>query len=137
MLVVYDSRTGNVKRFINKLNMRAMPIGELDLVDEPFVLVTYTTGFGQVPDRVMSFLNRNGNKLQGVSASGNRNWGDGFAKSADTISSLFNVPVISKFELSGTNQDMEYFVERVRNIETHRAEQRTDATGSGRLLSIG
>ncbi|GMK48466.1 MULTISPECIES: class Ib ribonucleoside-diphosphate reductase assembly flavoprotein NrdI [Paenibacillus] len=137
MLVVYDSRTGNVKRFINKLNMRAVPIGELDIVDEPYVLVTYTTGFGQVPERVMNFLNRNSNYLQGVSASGNRNWGDGFAKSADTISSLFDVPVISKFELSGTNQDMEYFVERVRNIETHRAEQRIDATRSGRLLSIG
>ncbi|GLX66858.1 class Ib ribonucleoside-diphosphate reductase assembly flavoprotein NrdI [Paenibacillus glycanilyticus] len=137
MLVVYDSRTGNVKRFINKLNMRAMPIGDLDIVDEPYVLVTYTTGFGQVPERVMSFLNRNSNNLQGVSASGNRNWGDGFAKSADTISSLFNVPVISKFELSGTNLDMEYFVERVRNIETHRVEQRIDATRSGRLLSIG
>ncbi|ACT02642.1 MULTISPECIES: class Ib ribonucleoside-diphosphate reductase assembly flavoprotein NrdI [unclassified Paenibacillus] len=137
MLVVYDSRTGNVKRFINKLNMRAVPIGELDIVDEPYVLVTYTTGFGQVPERVMNFLNRNSNNLQGVSASGNRNWGDGFAKSADTISSLFNVPVLSKFELSGTNQDMEYFVERVRNIETHRAEQRIDATRSGRLLSIG
>ncbi|MFX3635718.1 MAG: class Ib ribonucleoside-diphosphate reductase assembly flavoprotein NrdI [Candidatus Pristimantibacillus sp.] len=137
MLVVYDSRTGNVKRFINKLNMRAMPIDEFSAVDEPFVLITYTTGFGQVPERVMSFLKRNNKHLCGVSASGNRNWGNGFAKSADTISQLFNVPVISKFELSGTNQDMEYFVERVRTIETYRIEQRIDATRSGRLLSIG
>ncbi|MFF2482793.1 class Ib ribonucleoside-diphosphate reductase assembly flavoprotein NrdI [Paenibacillus sp. NPDC058071] len=137
MLVVYDSRTGNVKRFINKLNMRAMPITENSTVDEPFVMVTYTTGFGQVPERVMSFLKQNGKNLRGVSASGNRNWGNGFAKSADTISEIFSVPVILKFELSGTNQDLEYFVERVRNIETYRTEQRIDATRSGRLLSIG
>ncbi|WP_042159452.1 class Ib ribonucleoside-diphosphate reductase assembly flavoprotein NrdI [Paenibacillus gorillae] len=137
MLVVYDSRTGNVKRFINKLNMRAVPIEEQSEVDEPFVLITYTTGFGQVPERVMSFLKQNSDHLCGVSASGNRNWGNGFAKSADTISEMFGVPVVSKFELSGTNQDMEYFVERVRTIETYRTEQRAHAAGSGRLLSIG
>ncbi|MDQ6419046.1 class Ib ribonucleoside-diphosphate reductase assembly flavoprotein NrdI [Paenibacillus sp. LHD-117] len=117
MLVVYDSKTGNVKRFINKLNMRAMPIDEQVEVEEPFVLVTYTTGFGQVPDKVNTFLKTNHGLLRGVSASGNRNWGNGFAKSADTISSMYDVPVILKFELSGTSRDTEYFVERVRAIE--------------------
>ncbi|MDQ0112721.1 class Ib ribonucleoside-diphosphate reductase assembly flavoprotein NrdI [Paenibacillus harenae] len=119
MLVVYDSKTGNVKRFINKLNMRAMPIDEEKSVDEPFVLVTYTTGFGEVPEKVASFLKRNFEHLRGVSASGNRNWGTGFAKSADTISQMYDVPVISKFELSGTSQDTEHFVERVRTIEAY------------------
>jgi len=119
MLVLYDSKTGNVKRFINKLNMRALPIDEQDVVDEPFVLITYTTGFGQVPEKVSSFLRSNWKQLRGVSASGNRNWGQGFAKSADTISQMYNVPVISKFELSGTSQDTQYFVERVRTIEAY------------------
>lgn len=119
MLVVYDSKTGNVKRFINKLNMRAVPIDERDEMDEPFVLVTYTTGFGQVPEKVNSFLQSNHELLRGVSASGNRNWGQGFAKSADTISKMYDVPVILKFELSGTNQDTQHFVERVRAIEAY------------------
>ncbi|QAY65312.1 class Ib ribonucleoside-diphosphate reductase assembly flavoprotein NrdI [Paenibacillus protaetiae] len=119
MLIVYDSKTGNVKRFINKLNMRAIPIEEHQKVDEPYVLVTYTTGFGQVPEKVKSFLSRNNKLLKGVSASGNRNWGTGFAKSADTISEMYGVPVINKFELSGTAQDMEQFVERVRIIEAY------------------
>ncbi|MHA6484800.1 class Ib ribonucleoside-diphosphate reductase assembly flavoprotein NrdI [Paenibacillus sp. strain BS8-2] len=117
MLVVYDSKTGNVKRFINKLNMRSMSIDNETEINEPFVLVTYTTGFGQVPDKVNSFLKTNHGMLRGVSASGNRNWGSGFAKSADTISSMYDVPVILKFELSGTSLDTEYFVERVRAIE--------------------
>ena len=88
-------------------------------MDEPFVLVTYTTGFGQVPHKVDQFLQENHNMLRGVSASGNRNWGSGFAKSADTIAQTYNVPVITKFELSGTNQDMQHFVERVQTIETY------------------
>ncbi|MGG3673769.1 class Ib ribonucleoside-diphosphate reductase assembly flavoprotein NrdI, partial [Bacillus nitratireducens] len=28
-------------------------------------------------------------------------------------------PIVSKFELSGTNNDVEYFKERVREIATH------------------
>ncbi|MEK3882580.1 class Ib ribonucleoside-diphosphate reductase assembly flavoprotein NrdI [Paenibacillus sp. PL2-23] len=119
MLVVYDSKTGNVKRFINNLNMRAVTIDEQRKIDEPFVLVTYTTGFGQVPEKVDSFLAENYSLLRGVSASGNRNWGPGFAKSADTIAKKYDVPVILKFELSGTSQDREHFVERVRAIEAY------------------
>ncbi|MFC4776754.1 class Ib ribonucleoside-diphosphate reductase assembly flavoprotein NrdI [Paenibacillus sp. GCM10023252] len=119
MLVVYDSKTGNVKRFVNKLNMRSVPIEESESVDEPFVLITYTTGFGQVPEKVASFLRNNHGMMRGVSASGNRNWGAGFAKSADTIAQQYDVPVLLKFELSGTSQDTERFVERVRTIEAY------------------
>ncbi|MBN2979945.1 MULTISPECIES: class Ib ribonucleoside-diphosphate reductase assembly flavoprotein NrdI [Cohnella] len=119
MLIAYDSKTGNVRRFIAKLNMPSVQIDENMSVEEPFVLVTYTTGFGQAPERVMKFLNRNHRQLKGVSASGNRNWGDGFAKSADTISSLYGVPVITKFELSGTTRDVEHFVRGVNDIEAY------------------
>jgi ribonucleoside-diphosphate reductase 2, operon protein nrdI len=119
MLVVYDSKTGNVKRFVKKLNMKAVSVDERTEVDEPFVLITYTTGFGQVPEKVNDFLKRNHKMLRGVSASGNRNWGAGFAKSADTIADQYGVPVILKFELSGTSQDTQQFVERVRTIEAY------------------
>ncbi|MEF2245503.1 MULTISPECIES: class Ib ribonucleoside-diphosphate reductase assembly flavoprotein NrdI [unclassified Paenibacillus] len=119
MLIVYESKTGNVKRFINKLNMRAVSVDEQSEINEPFVLVTYTTGFGQVPEKVNQFLERNSKNLRGVSASGNRNWGTGFAKSADRISEKYHVPVILKFELSGTTQDTKHFVERVQTIEAY------------------
>lgn len=119
MLVVYDSKTGNVKRFVKKLNMKVVSIDEMPKVDEPFVLITYTTGFGQVPQKVSQFLEDNHKMLRGVSASGNRNWGTGFAKSADTIAETYQVPIISKFELSGTNSDTLQFIERVQSIETY------------------
>ncbi|MFC5700117.1 class Ib ribonucleoside-diphosphate reductase assembly flavoprotein NrdI [Cohnella faecalis] len=113
MLIAYDSKTGNVRRFVNKLNLPSVQIDESMTVNEPFVLVTYTTGFGQAPDKVLHFLERNHGKLMGVSASGNRNWGEGFARSADRISEKYGVPVICKFELSGTTKDVERFVKEV------------------------
>ena len=119
MLIAYDSKTGNVRRFINKLKLPSVQIEESMQIDQSFILVTYTTGFGQVPDKVMSFLKRNHEKMRGVSASGNRNWGDGFALSADRIAEMYGVPVISKFELSGTTRDVETFVQEVRAVASY------------------
>ncbi|MFC4305129.1 class Ib ribonucleoside-diphosphate reductase assembly flavoprotein NrdI [Cohnella boryungensis] len=119
MLVVYDSKTGNVRRFVEKLKLPAVQIEESLDLDQPFILVTYTTGFGQVPDKVSSFLKKHHQKLRGVSASGNRNWGDGFALSADRISEMYGVPVISKFELSGTKRDVEKFVQEVQAVASY------------------
>ncbi|GIQ68772.1 class Ib ribonucleoside-diphosphate reductase assembly flavoprotein NrdI [Xylanibacillus composti] len=119
MLIAYDSRTGNVRRFIAKLNMPAVQIDDQLSLDEPFVLVTYTTGFGQVPDKVDAFLKRNYRRMRGVSASGNRNWGDRFAASADRIAELYGVPVVSKFELSGTRQDVDQFRQGVSSIAAY------------------
>jgi len=113
MLVAYDSRTGNVQRFIDKL--QGIPLVKVSdglLVTEPFILVTYTTGFGQVPETTLEFLESNNKYLQGVASSGNRNWGDNFGVAADKIAALYSVDVISKFELSGTSMDVEIFVER-------------------------
>jgi len=121
MLIAYDSRTGNVQRFVQKLGpeWRCVRIQPDLTLDEPFVLVTYTTGFGQVPEKVEAFLARNHALLRGVSASGNRNWGDYFARSADLISQRYNVPIVSKFELSGTGRDVELFQREVAAIAAY------------------
>jgi protein involved in ribonucleotide reduction len=116
MLIAYASRTGNVRRFVQKLGFKAVKIEDSLQLDEPFVLVTYTTGFGQVPEQVESFVQKNRSRMLGVAASGNRNWGANFAKSAELISTRYGVPVISKFELSGTNGDIQTFKERVQSI---------------------
>ena len=117
MKIVYDSKTGNVKRFINKLNMEAIKIEENLIITEPFILVTYTCGFGDIPPKVLDFLLENNKYLYGVSASGNRNWGSNFARSADTIANAYSVPIVSKFELSGTKTDIDYFIRRVRELQ--------------------
>ncbi|MDF2668532.1 MAG: ribonucleotide reductase stimulatory protein [Paenibacillus sp.] len=121
MLVVYDSRTGNVEKFVRKLGVKTMRLQDCERIDlsEPFVMVTYTTGFGNAPANVISFLERNRVYLKGVSASGNRNWGTSFAKSADTIAELFEVPIVHKFELSGTTSDVERFQEGMRRVAAY------------------
>lgn len=121
MIIVYDSLTGNIKRFIEKLNTECLQIEELMEIDEVFILLTYTTGVGKVPDKVERFLEKNHENLVGVSASGNRNWGYLFGASADRISDKYKVPIISKFELSGTKKDVDNFLEGVKKLEILRA----------------
>lgn len=122
MLILYDSKTGNVQNFVDRLNMEAIKIPhtiEGLEIDQPFILITYTTGFGQVPASVDHFLEKNSHQLVGVAASGNKVWGANYGKSADTIANKYNVPILMKFELRGTAEDIDLFRERVQSIETH------------------
>ena len=41
-----------------------------------------------------------------------------FGASADKISAKYEVPIVSKFELSGTNNDVEYFKESAGDCDT-------------------
>ncbi len=119
--ILYFSRTGNLELFANKLrkqgytNIEAITPGMI--VNEPFVLVASTIYFGEVPVEYKRFLRDNPSGLIGVSGSGNRNWGRNFAIAADIIAERFDVPVISKFDLSGNVHDLKAFVEGVEKLE--------------------
>ncbi len=118
-MLVYDSRTRNVQNFVSKLDYppeKIFKINENLTMNEPFVLITYTTGYGEVPETTLKFLESNHKNLIGVSASGNKNWGDNFAKSADKIGEMYGVPVISKFELRGRQDDVVTFIEGMRKV---------------------
>ncbi|WP_019241465.1 MULTISPECIES: class Ib ribonucleoside-diphosphate reductase assembly flavoprotein NrdI [Bacillus] len=117
MLIVYDSLTGNVKRFIQKVESKAQKITEGLIVKEPFILVTYTVGFGEVPKSTIDFLSNNYPFLQGVATSGNRVWGANFGKAGERISNKYLVPLLLKFELSGTKQDIEVFKQGVAQLD--------------------
>lgn len=110
MQLVYFSKTGNVSRFINKLNQNFFPtIKGGDFISEtPVILVTYTTGYGEIPSEVKTFCERNNHNIKFVIASGNRNWGEMFARSGDLIATQFDAKMLYKFELSGTNKDVNY-----------------------------
>jgi protein involved in ribonucleotide reduction len=95
-------------------------INSIDSLDEPFILITFTAGMGQVPPTTRAFLNQYGHLLQGVASGGNRNWGPNFAKAANLISEEFNVPILLKFELAGTRQDIDLFLERTTGHEMAR-----------------
>ncbi|WP_328588896.1 class Ib ribonucleoside-diphosphate reductase assembly flavoprotein NrdI [Niallia nealsonii] len=128
---MFDSKTGNVRRFFHKLGLTENKGIELKTglkVYEPYILLTYTTGMGQVPQTTLDFLKSNHINLYAVVASGNKNWGQNFALSANKISNMYGVPILHKFEMSGMPEDVEIVRERVRNIsyETHRIKQRSD-----------
>lgn len=122
MLIAFDSKTGNVKRFITKLNMDAIQITAETKINQPFILVTYTTGFGQAPVTTMEFLRRNAHFLRGIASSGNMNWGTRYGRAADIISHMYAVPILLKFELSGTSRDVEQFLKEVGRIDNANTE---------------
>ncbi len=120
MLIVYYSMTGNCRRFVNSEGIAdEYEIIELkkdnidDVIDEPFILVTPTINFGEVPPMVQRFLEKNHNNLIGVASSGNRNWGGNYAKAGDRISEDYHVPLIMKFELHGNEHSRKEFKEKV------------------------
>lgn len=112
-MIYYASLTGNVRRFVLKTGLAAEEIQPGLTATEPFVLVTYTIGFGRVPPKVARFLEANGGLLKAVAASGNRNWGDNYGKAGDIIAEQYGVPLLLKFELAGTENDVKTFVEKV------------------------
>ncbi|RIL69167.1 class Ib ribonucleoside-diphosphate reductase assembly flavoprotein NrdI [Staphylococcus devriesei] len=117
MKVVYFSFSGNVRRFIKRSELTdVMEITKdncKDIINEPYILVTGTIGFGEVPQEVQSFLEVNHLNLRAVAASGNRNWGQNFAKAGQTISESYDVPLLMKFEVQGTNKDIIEFKNKV------------------------
>lgn len=116
MIIYYDSKTGNVKRFIDKLAVLKPNWKMSDIRDGQIGsghLITYTAANGEVPTATMRFLQSNYKAVLSVSASGNRNWGSRFANAADKIHDKFDIPIAIKFELSGFESDVEFFMKYV------------------------
>lgn len=120
MKIIYFSLTGNVRRFIQRAGLsNTMALTEsnkTEEINEPFIIVTGTIGFGQVPDPVQAFLDINHKNLKAVAGSGNRNWGNNFAKASEEIANNYNVPLLMKFELHGNQEIADEFREKVVNL---------------------
>ena len=122
MFVYYDSKTGNVQRFIDKIKKERPEwsfvkiSGDMEILENGH-LVTFTTNFGEIPDTTEKFLKNENNRkyIKSVSSSGNMNWGTLFGKAADNIEEKYGIPVLMKFELSGTHVQVEYFVNNIEN----------------------
>lgn len=132
MIIVYDSKTGNVDRFINKIkhnlpHLFCIPIDEYHSELGPYHLITHTTNFGKVSNKVGELLyysmeaEENYVNLLSISSSGNRNWGKNFAVAADLIQDkaydygVTPPPIFLKFELSGTVNDVKTYINKLQN----------------------
>lgn len=120
-LVYFSSVSENTHRFVQKLHLPATRIplhGHIE-VDRPYVLVLPTYGGGRkrpdaneggyVPKQVIAFLNNEHNRefLRGVIAAGNTNFGAEFCYAGDVIASKCGVPYLYRFELMGTDEDVQ------------------------------
>ena len=115
----YDSKTGNVQRFINKViqitGWQAHKIEEDLAVQDAGHLITYTTKLGCVPDKTKLFMDKHADKIYSVTSSGNRNWGRNFGLAGDKVSEDYDLPLAMKFELSGTLEDINQFIEIIKH----------------------
>ncbi|MFZ4895381.1 class Ib ribonucleoside-diphosphate reductase assembly flavoprotein NrdI [Plantibacter sp. Mn2098] len=117
-LIYFSSVSENTRRFVDRLErpttripLRPRVDGEL-MAKQPFVLVVPTYGgggAGAVPRQVVRFLNHASNRslLRGVITAGNTNFGEAYCLAGTVISAKCGVPQLYRFELLGTDADVE------------------------------
>lgn len=132
LTLVYDSLTGNVRRFTQALaDELNLPLSRVQ--DGPpageFLLLTYTFGTGEVPASTRAFLHGQALGLRGVVSSGSFHWGTNFARAADRIAAEYGVPVVAKLNKGGTGADHDVVAAWLRAQDTQkRAQVRTFPT---------
>lgn len=122
MIVYFSSTSGYTDAFVHKLGQPALRIPLMTKDVEDFVIEddcvlicpTYASMRpdgevrGYVPRQVVRFLGNEANrsKVKGVIGTGNLNFGEDFARSGDSIAQKLEIPMLYRFELSGTDDDV-------------------------------
>ncbi|GCE63284.1 class Ib ribonucleoside-diphosphate reductase assembly flavoprotein NrdI [Candidatus Mycoplasma haematohominis] len=121
MKLVYASRTNNIERIVQKLNLPEEQLlnisnGYSGVINEEYCLFTYTDMLGSIPKVVDDFLKINHKYLKGVAGSGNRNFGANFCLAAEKISIKYGVELLAKFELAGSDKEIERFKKKYKEL---------------------
>lgn len=117
-LIYFSGASEMTHRFVQKLDVDAkrIPLRRTDPevhAERPFILLTPTYGDGNgpkaVPKQVIQFLNVESNRIlmRGVVASGNTNFGSGYALAGRIIARKCEVPFLGSFELMGMPDDVQ------------------------------
>lgn len=107
-MIVYASRTGNVRYIASKLKAEPIEISEELMLKKPYLLITYTDGLGDIPTKVARFLEQNATFCKGVIVSGNSNFGHTvFGGAGDKIAETYHIPLVRKLDLRGNQTDYE------------------------------
>lgn len=119
MKVAYMSMTGNVKRFIGKLNLDDDMIVEIadnippkSLNGEKYILIVPTYD-EFMTESIDEFIEENGKEnCLGVMGSGNLNFGDDlFIFTAHDLTKNYGIPVLLGFEYAGMQPDIDTALE--------------------------
>lgn len=121
MLIVYLSLTGNVKRFVNNLDINSIEIKASEYkkkVEDKFIIIvpTYDDEITDIASQFIDYGN-NVDYLIGFVGSGNMNFDNNYVFNAKDLSKKYNKPLIYSFEYSGTDMDLINFKREVANIE--------------------
>lgn len=116
MKVVYFSLTGNVRRFVSKLNLPSLeiqPSNPFINMEEEFVFIVPAYE-REVTEIAWDFMEsgQNVSLCKGIIGSGNINFDNLYIYTAKDLSKDFCVPLLDAFELFGTEKD----IERIRGI---------------------
>ncbi|WP_228008013.1 class Ib ribonucleoside-diphosphate reductase assembly flavoprotein NrdI [Rothia terrae] len=117
LIVYFSSVSENTHKFVVKTGVRnvRLPLRTSDVapeVNEPFVLCVPSYGrpggSGSIPPQAVKFLNNPVNRehLAGVIGAGNTNFGELYCIAAEKVAAKCHVPVLYKFELMGTAEDV-------------------------------
>lgn len=108
LIVYWSSNSGGTKRVAEALNTDTVELAGHDGVS-PYVLMCPTydrTRGGFTPKPVQTFLEEYAHLMVGVIGLGNRSFGDKFCMGAHDISKQFNVPVLWRIEIMGSQEDL-------------------------------
>mgnify|MGYP006286976249 FL=1 len=127
-IVYFSSVSENTKRFVEKLGHPTfrIPIDTREAAefthDHESILVTPTYGGGNekatVPKQVIKFLNNPENRkhVKAVVAGGNTNFGTHFCKAGEIVAHKLGVPLIYRFEVTGTREEVIECKERLERL---------------------
>lgn len=122
-VVYYSNKSGNTKRFVEKLGYeRRFSVCEIPVASNDYVLFlpTYGGGNGEyaVPQAVKSFLGVKTNREHCVAVVGfgNMNFGKDYCKAAYIVSEKLGVPIVGLVELFGTPEDVEKIQGRMEKL---------------------
>jgi protein involved in ribonucleotide reduction len=126
MILVYLSLTGNVRSFVEKLDMKATEINYSNPqseINEEFIFITPSYDNAAITEMVSEFVEYRRNKkfLLGFVGSGNLNFNKDYCFNAKELASKYDKPLIFTFEFSGTDQDIINFKKEVLLFDISRA----------------
>ena len=108
LIVYWSSNSGGTRRVAEALNTNTVEPSGYDGTS-PYVLMcpTYDQPRGGfTPKPVQQFLEEHAHLMVGVIGLGNRNFGEKYCQAAHDISKQFNVPVLWRIEIMGSQEDL-------------------------------
>ena len=108
LIVYWSSNSGGTRRVAEALNTDTVELAGYDGAS-PYVLLTPTYDQprgGFIPKPVQTFLDKHAHLMVGVLGVGNRNFGEKYCQAAHDISKQFNVPVLWRIEIMGSQEDL-------------------------------